>query len=94
MMFRIVALPKEVFSHLSGMPEAALSAHKARGVVADASPGFPCRVSLQDAASGDGLWPVNHRQLDVASPYAAWHGVYVRVEASETHPAAGKVTAT
>lgn len=46
MMFRIVALPKEVFSHLSGMPEEALSAHKARGVAADASPGLPCRVSL------------------------------------------------
>lgn len=93
MMFRIKALRKDTFSHLSDMSEEALSAHKARRVIADASPGFPCRVSLQDAAPGEALWLVNHRHLDVASPYAASHAVYVRVDASEAHPAPGEVPA-
>lgn len=91
MMFRIKALPKDTFSHLSDMSEEELSAHKARRVIADASPGFPCRVSLQDAAPGEALWLVNHRHLDVVSPYAASHAVYVRMNASEAHPAPGEV---
>ena len=49
--------------------------------LADAQPGFPCRVSLQDAQVGETLLLVNYEHLAVASPYRSRHAIYVRQNA-------------
>ena len=51
MTYMIKGLPRDRFAALLGRSDAELAAHGARRVVADSAFGFPCRVSLKDAAS-------------------------------------------
>ena len=41
------------------------------------SPGFPCRISLQDRPLGEEVLLLNHVSHDVANPYRAAHAVFV-----------------
>ena len=45
-------------------------------------PGFPCRVSLTDRATGETVLLLNHVSHDVANPYRASHAIFV-AEAAE-----------
>lgn len=49
MNYRIVALPVAPFASLFGLNDETLAARGVLRRVADEEPGFPCRVSLQDA---------------------------------------------
>jgi hypothetical protein len=60
-------------------------------VVADASPGYPCRVSLQDAAIGETVYAFSHTHHDVSSPYRASGPVFVREGAQPADLAAGEI---
>lgn len=66
------------FAPLFALDDAALAG---RGMVrqfADSTPGFPCRVGLEDAAVGDELLllPFEHHAAD--SPYRSSGPIYVR----------------
>jgi len=76
--FRISALERKLFSNLLSMSDVELARHDARWVTVDAKPGFPCRVSLEDAAVGERalLAPFTHHDVD--SPYRASGPIYVR----------------
>jgi hypothetical protein len=76
--FRITGLPSARFSHLFGLPDAELSRHRARRYTCDEKPGFPCRVTLEDAEPGESVLLVNFEHLPVDSPYRASHAIYVR----------------
>jgi hypothetical protein len=93
MTFQIHALDPAPFAPLFELDDAALRAHGARRVVATRSPGFPCRVSLADAAVGETLLLANHAHLEGATPYAATHAIYVRQGACRVTPAPGAVPA-
>ena len=82
-MFQISALPREQFENLINLDDAALAERGAKRYVADRKPGFPCRVSLQDAEPGERLIlvPFNHQPAD--SPYRAFGPIFVR-EAAQT----------
>jgi hypothetical protein len=58
---------------------------------ADKKPGFPCRVSLQDAEPGETLLLLNYEHLPVASPYRSRHAIFVREHATEVHPAVNEL---
>ena len=91
MTFQIHALPMAPFAPLFALDDAALKAQGARRVIASASPGFPCRVSLRDADLGEELILVNHRHLAANSPYAACHAIYIRKDAQPARPAPGEI---
>lgn len=91
--FQIHALPADPFQHLFDMTDKELKACKARRVIADEHPGYPCRVSLEDAEIGETLILVNYAHLDVPSPYAATHAIYVRQFAERALPKVGDVPA-
>lgn len=91
MTFQIEALAPTPFEAFHSMSDAELAAQGARRVIADDSDRFPCRVSLSDAKPGERLVLVNYRHLDVDSPYAATHAVYVREGAAQAHPAPGEI---
>lgn len=91
MTFQILALDPAPFAPLFGLADADLAA---RGVVrhtADTSPGFPCRVSLRDAAVGETLLLLNFEHLAVASPYRSRHAIYVREGAVQAQLRIGEV---
>jgi hypothetical protein len=50
----------------------------AKRVVADSSPGYPCRVSLADATVGEQLLLVPYEHHVTRSPYRAAGPIYVR----------------
>ena len=77
MAYRIEGLEAEPFDALFGLSEAELAQRNARRAVAD-GPGYPCRVSLEEAAPGEELVLVNHVSHDAPTPFRAAHAIYVR----------------
>jgi len=91
MPFQIHALPNDPFLPLHKLTDEALVALGARRMVADAKPGFPCRVSLADADPGETVILLNHEYQPAQSPYRARHAIFVREHAEQAHPAPGEV---
>ena len=63
----------------------------ARLMLADAEPGFPCRVSLEDAKVGETVLLLPYTHHDVGSPYRASGPVFVRRHAAEARLGPGEV---
>ena len=84
MTFRIQGLSPEPFRSLFDLSDDELADRRAVRVIADAKPGFPCRVSLEDAEPGEELLLVNHEYQPAHSPYRGSHAIYVRRAALET----------
>ncbi|KWS06031.1 hypothetical protein AZ78_3585 [Lysobacter capsici AZ78] len=75
--YRISGLSPEPFRPLFALDDDRLRAHDMRRVVADSPRGYPCRVSLTDAAVGETLLllPYEHHAL---GPYRASGPIFVR----------------
>jgi len=78
MTYRISGLDPADFAALRGADDATLAAHNAKRVVAANKPGFPCRVTLEDAELGESLILLHHVTHDVATPYRSAYAIYVR----------------
>jgi len=76
--FRLLGLDPEPFEPLFRLRDDELKARHIRRHVATSTPGFPCRVSLEDAAIGDELLLLPYAHLDVASPYRASGPIFIR----------------
>lgn len=76
MSFQISALPREP-------DDAQSSARGAKRYVADRRPGFPCRVSLTDAAPGERVILVPFTHHDADSPYRASGPIFIREAARQ-----------
>src|SRR5688572_30556690 len=91
MRFRISALPVEPFTPFFGQPSDALAQQNVRRLVADACPGFPCRVSLEEARIGETVLLLNYEHHAATSPYRSCHAIFVREGAVEARPGANEV---
>lgn len=91
MSFRISALPIGPFKALFTRSDEELRARGARRVIADSKPGFPCRVSLEDAEVGEELLLVNYEHQPADTPYRSTHAIFVRQNAAQAHPATDEV---
>lgn len=78
MAYRIHGLDPAPFTPLFGRPADVLAERQARRVIADAHPGYPCRVTLQDVPAGEPVILVHHVSHDVATPYRSAYAIYVR----------------
>ncbi|HEV2047563.1 MAG TPA: DUF1203 domain-containing protein [Chthoniobacterales bacterium] len=81
--FRISGLPLSNFTPLFALNEHELAQKGARRLIADANPGFPCRVSLQDAEIGERVILLPFAYHPVDSPYRASGPIFVREQADE-----------
>jgi len=81
--FRIVGLSEAQFEPLFSLDDDELAQKGARRLVVDAKPGFPCRVSLQDAEIGERVILVPFVHHDVESPYRASGPIFVRETAKQ-----------
>src|SRR6478735_8475723 len=75
--FQLVGLPSQRFQHLFELDDEALKSHGAVRRTAGAI-GFPCRISLRDAAPGEELLLLPYPHLEVDSPYRASGPIFVR----------------
>jgi hypothetical protein len=78
----ISGLQPHPFRPLLGLDDAALRARGAVRVVADARPGYPCRISLEDAEPGETLLLLPWTHLDADTPYRSGGPIFVREAAA------------
>jgi hypothetical protein len=89
--FRIVGLPVAQFQSLFSLDDNELAQKDARRLIVDAKPGFPCRVSLQDAEIGERVILVPFVHHDVESPYRASGPIFVCETAKQIELAPGEI---
>ncbi len=78
MTYRITGLAPQNFAALIGADDVTLARHHAVRVMATHKPGFPCRITLEDAEPGESLILINHISHDVATPYRSAYAIYIR----------------
>ena len=78
MSFRITGLAPDLFSDLFELTDAELQSRNALRVIARQDGGYPCRISLRDAAPGEELILTHYQHHAVATPFRASHAIYVR----------------
>ena len=91
MPYIVSGLPLEPFRPLFGLSDEALAE---RGVVryaVDANPGFPCRVTLEDAQPGETVLLLNYEHQPADTPYRSRHAIFVSEQARETRRAVDEI---
>ena len=76
--FKIRALEKNDFANLFNEDDAELKKIGALRMTVDANPGFPCRVSLQDAEIGEEVILLPYQHHKTASPYQSSGPIFIR----------------
>ncbi|MDN5477962.1 MAG: DUF1203 domain-containing protein [Chryseobacterium sp.] len=76
--FKLEALDYLDFEYLNDLSETELAENHIKKIKADKFPGFPCRVTLEDAAIGETVFLLNYDFHNVNSPYRASGPVFVR----------------
>jgi Protein of unknown function (DUF1203) len=89
MSFRIRGLPAGDFQELFELSNTELERRCARRLTATDG-GYPCRISLTDAAPGDEVILVNYEHHRVASPFRSSFAIYVR-QGEQTFDAVDRV---
>lgn len=79
------------FQPLLALTDDELGQKGARRMTVDAKPGFPCRVSLEDAEIGEQVLLLSFTHHAVDSPYRAAGPIFVRETAKEPNLAAGEI---
>lgn len=83
MSFVIRGLDPAQFEGVIGAREAELAARGAVRRIAESKPGYPCRVTLEDADPGDSLILLNYESHRVATPYRSAYAIFVNEKARE-----------
>jgi hypothetical protein len=91
MQLRYQGLPADGFSHLFGLGDDELGVHGMRRMIVDAKPGFPCRVTLEDAEPGEHVLLLAFEHQPAHSPFRASGPIFVR---EGVHPVFDRVDAT
>ena len=81
--FQITGLAPESFKALFELSDTQLQERHIDRHIADSAPGFPCRVSLTDAAVGEELLLLSFQHLAQASPYQGIGPIFVRRAATQ-----------
>lgn len=83
MSYRIAGLNPSPFEPWFAMTDAQLLAQGARRLTVDDEPGFPCRVSLEDAKLGEQVIALSYQHQPAASPYRASGPIFLRQNISQ-----------
>lgn len=91
MSFRISGLSPLPFQHLYGLPEAELKQLGVIRYLVDAKPGYPDRITLEDAEPGQTVLLLNHVCQSADTPYRASHAIFIREGATQQYDAVDQV---
>jgi len=78
MSFRVLGLDPAPFVPLAALSDEELVKRGMRRVLADGKPGYPCRVSLDDAEPGERVLLLGYHHQTARSPYNAGGPIFVR----------------
>jgi Protein of unknown function (DUF1203) len=79
--FKIKSLQYDEFSKLFELDDFELAEIQAIRMKVDSFPGFPCRVSLQDAEIGEDVILLHYQHHRTSSPYGASGPIFIRKQA-------------
>ncbi len=94
MHFRLSGLSPLPFQHLYGLPEAELTQLGVIRYLVDTKPGYPDRITLEDAEPGQTVLLLNHVCQAADTPYRASHAIFIREGATQQYDAADQVPAS
>ncbi len=89
--FVITALPAEPFKEYFHWPATKLSAQGMSLIQADAFPGYPCRVSLEDAQIGEDVLLVNYTHHQIDGAYRSNGPIFIRKDAFKAQLSPGEI---
>ncbi len=81
--FQVTAIPLEDVRHFLTMDDQALANAGMQRLTVDTHPGYPCRLSLEDAQVGEQVLAFSYCHHPAASPYRASGPVFVRTDAAQ-----------
>jgi hypothetical protein len=90
MRFRYIGLPVAPFAPFFELNDDALIERGMRRMVAQEKPGFPCRVTLEDAEPGELVLLLPYEHQPAHSPYRASGPIFVRENALAQYDRAGE----
>jgi len=70
-----------------------LKSHRVVRRVVDSKPGFPCRVTLEDADIGETVFLLNFEHLPGQSPYRSVGPIFVRESATQSYSRTNEIPA-
>jgi hypothetical protein len=76
--FQITGLEPAAFLPLFELDDAELSARGIERITVAASPGYPCRITLEDAPPGEQVLLMTFAHVDGPTPFRASGPIYVR----------------
>ncbi len=76
--FRIYALDDKKFNQIFELSDFELEKIGGKRMTVDENPGFPCRVSLEDAEIGEEVILISYKFHNTKSPYQAKGPIFVR----------------
>jgi len=91
MSYRIVGLEPDQFQPLFEMNDAQLAERHIVRTMVDVKPGFPCRITLEDAEPGESVLLLNYEHQSAATPYRSSHAIFVRENARHRYDEVGRV---
>lgn len=83
MTYIVQGLSPKPFSHLLNQSSESLAASGAVRQVVDAAPGYPCRISLEDAAVGESVILLNHESHATSTPFPSAYAIFIRENQTE-----------
>ncbi len=89
--FQLVGLSPAPFGSLFALSGEELAERGILRVTANAKPGFPCRISLEDAELGEELLLLPFEHQPERSPYRASGPIYIRAGATQRPLAPGHI---
>ena len=78
MHFRISGIEPAPFQHLFAMSDEELGRNRAKRYVADSKPGYPCRISLEDAEPGEAVILAPYAHQTASTAYQSAGPIFVR----------------
>jgi hypothetical protein len=89
MRLRYQGLAAGQFQPLVGLSEVALAKQGVLRVTADSKPGYPCRITLEDAERGETLLLLAFEHQSADSPYRSSGPIFVRENAGAAYDGSG-----
>ena len=89
--FQLIGIDHEQFEPLFSLSDEQLKEYAAERRFATESPGYPCRISLEDARVGEELLLLPYLHQPATSPYRASGPIFVRRGVKQRRLPAGEV---
>ena len=89
--FQILGISHEQFEPLFLLSDEQLQEHGAKRRIATESPGYPCRISLEDASVGEELLLLPYGHQTATSHYRASGPIFVRRGARQRRLSVGEI---